>query len=872
MSIKKLKRFDTHSHSEYSNIRLLDSINKIPDMLITAAKLGMSGLALTDHECLCGHLKWLKAEKDLKEKNLIPQDFKAALGNEIYLVEDRNNIEKYWHFILIAKNNEGHRALRELSSIAWLNGFNSKGMMRVPTQKSELENIVKKYPNTLIATTACFRKGMKVLTKNGNKNIEDITSDDFILNLNGEWEKVNFPTKRHYEGKGKEIYFLENSEPIICTEDHQFLITTNNMLKRKNKKKIEWVKAKDLCLTAGAQKSICLFPILSPNYKNNKILLKKEWYHCLRKDNYQVRKAIKESIEITPEVMRLFGLWLGDGHISINTETNYYRVGFTFSDEEFQYYWKSFVKEASETIGVEWSILERPENHRVDIFSSSVELVELFYYLFGNTHALNKTIPDRLKNISYELDINLIYGYLLADGYFRTRKIDNYNTGEMACASISKKLIYEIQDMLKAIGIRSSIMTAKEKIDKNNIYHQQAYYLTSSNNAWTLPKKKSIHTNEDVLNIFKKAIEYDSKKMIAIDGVKYKKVYIKSMKTIDLNEDVYCLNVNSHSFVCNNVIVHNCLGSEVDGLVLKLIDAEKKQDIDTIFKCKSKIDEFIRWGIKLFGDDFYIEVAAGTSKEQIKFNQRIAIIAKAYNRKIVIGSDAHYLTVKERPIHKAYLNSKEGEREVDEFYKDAHMMDNEEAFNNLKVAFTSDEFEQMCSASMEIYDKIEGYNLYKSPIIPHVNVKSYDKKDDYNEYQTLHYLLTSENEQERYWVNQCIDTLIEKKLNNPIYLERLDTEARIIKVIGEKLNNCLYEYFNTFQHYIDLFWECGSIVGPGRGSAVCFLSNYLMGITQLDPIKYELLYFRFLNEDRVELPKHIGQYKIGEHIQWCLLN
>ena len=46
-------------------------------------------------------------EKDLKEKGILPQDFKAALGNEIYLVEDRNNIERYWHYILIAKNNDG---------------------------------------------------------------------------------------------------------------------------------------------------------------------------------------------------------------------------------------------------------------------------------------------------------------------------------------------------------------------------------------------------------------------------------------------------------------------------------------------------------------------------------------------------------------------------------------------------------------------------------------------------------------------------------------------------------------------------------------------------------------------------------------------
>lgn len=835
-----------------------DSINKIPDMLTTAAKLGMNGLALTDHECLCGHLKWLKAEKALKEKGIIPETFKAALGNEIYLVDDRNNIEKYWHYILIAKNNNGHRALRELSSKAWYYSYSSRGMTRVPTEKKELEAIIKKYPNTLIATTACFRKGTKVLTKNGSKNIEDITSNDFILNLNGEWEKVNYPTTRYYTGKGKKITFIENDIPTICTENHKFLITTNNWLQRTKKSKTEWVEAKDLSLLRGGQKSICLYPLREIVYTNQNFLYKKEWKNCLVKQ-YSNKINIKETIKLTPEVMRLFGLWLGDGHISIDKEKKYYCVGFTFSEEEFPYYWESFFEKASEEIGVKWSISKRLENHRVDLTSHSIELVELFYYLFGERHANNKNIPIKLKNISYETDINLLFGYFLADGYFRKREIDSYIQGELVSASISGELTKDVHDMLQDIGIRSSLYMAKEKTDNNGTHHQKSYYLSSSNKVWSTIDKKTLYSNKDIKEFFNKAIEYDNKKHIIINGIKYKKVYIKSIETFEMNEQVYCLNVNSHSFCCNGIIVHNCLGSELDGLVLKLIDAEKKQDNELIYNLKVKIDEFIQWNINLFGDDFYIEVAAGQSKDQIKFNQRIGIIAKAYNRKIVIGSDAHYLTAKERPLHKAYLNSKEGEREVDEFYFDAHMMDNEEAYDNLKIAFTEDEFEQMCKASMEIYDKIEGYCLERAPIIPHVEVKSYEPNYTFEinwleNYPTLCELLSSENVQERYWVNQCLEALNAKKLNNDQYLERLETEARIIKIIGSKLNNCLYEYFNTFQHYIDLFWECGSIVGPGRGSAVCFLSNYLMGITQLDPIKYNLLYFRFLNEERVELP------------------
>jgi DNA polymerase-3 subunit alpha len=474
MFLNEVKRFDNHCHSEFSNIRLIDSINKIPDIIKTASKLGMAGVALTDHECLCGHLRWIQEEAKLKKAGIIPEDFKCALGNEIYLVDDRDNITKYWHYILIAKNAVGHRALRELSSIAWYKSFSSRGMTRVPTEKRELEDILKKFPNSLIATTAC-------------------------------------------------------------------------------------------------------------------------------------------------------------------------------------------------------------------------------------------------------------------------------------------------------------------------------------------------------------------------------------------------------------------LGGELGGLVLKLVELENDQknllnNADEITGVKCAIRDFIMWNKNLFGDDFFIEIAAGQSKDQVKFNKRVKDIAKYYNVNITIGSDSHYLTANERPVHKAYLNSKEGDREVDEFYFDAHMMDNEEAYGNLKNIFTEEEFIEICNNSMKIYDKIEHFSLERSSIIPEIDVKVYSVNNftGYDNYPIISYLLSSSDSQERYWINQCLEAMKIKDLESDIYLERLEKEADIIKFVGDKLNDCLFKYFNTYQHYIDLFWECGSIVGPGRGSSVCFLSNYLMGITQLDPLVWGLKEWRFLNKERVELPKlNIGQYKIGEHIQWC---
>ena len=111
------------------------------------------------------------------------------------------------------------------------------------------------------------------------------------------------------------------------------------------------------------------------------------------------------------------------------------------------------------------------------------------------------------------------------------------------------------------------------------------------------------------------------------------------------------------------------------------------------------------------------------------------------------------------------------------------------------------------------------------------------------------------NSQEQYWLYECVKSLNEKGLQNKVeYWDRLEIEADIILDIGEKLDDCLFAYFNTFKHYIDLFWECGSIVGPGRGSSTGFLSNYLLGITQLDPIRWNIKYWRFLNKERAELP------------------
>jgi len=298
-----------------------------------------------------------------------------------------------------------------------------------------------------------------------------------------------------------------------------------------------------------------------------------------------------------------------------------------------------------------------------------------------------------------------------------------------------------------------------------------------------------------------------------------------------------------------------CLNGELSTLTLELCKREEVGDSVNAHTYHSKIVFFMQEMINIFGDDFYIECAPGRSEEQMIVNNRLLPIAKAFGVKMVIGTDAHYLSKTDKYVHASFLNSRDEDRETEDFYAYSYLQTEEEIKENLKGTVLEFEYDNMVENSYEIYNKIEFFDLEKDQRIPEFKgLKDYPKKNFLLSQKTLSELFVSDDIRERYWINECYNALIDKGLLTEEYLDRLEIEADVIKYIGEQKNACLFQYFNTFQHYIDLFWECGSIVGPGRGSATGFLSDYLLGITQLNPIRWNLQYWRFLNKERIELP------------------
>lgn len=231
-----------HSHTEYSNLRIKDSTNRIEKMILYVSnELKQKGFALTDHEFIGHHVKALNAVKALKAKGKIPEDFKIILGNEIYLCDEEQLKEQleaksgvqFPHFILLAKDEVGHRQLQEISTRAWSHMFSYRGMDRVPTYYEDIEDVIDANPGHIIASTACLGGFLakKILSEEyeSAKNFiawcQDVFGvDNFFLEMQ--------PHRREYDENGLEItseqqivnnWIYSQGIPTIITTDAHYL-------------------------------------------------------------------------------------------------------------------------------------------------------------------------------------------------------------------------------------------------------------------------------------------------------------------------------------------------------------------------------------------------------------------------------------------------------------------------------------------------------------------------------------------------------------------------------------------------------------------------------------------------------------------------
>lgn len=274
-----------------------------------------------------------------------------------------------------------------------------------------------------------------------------------------------------------------------------------------------------------------------------------------------------------------------------------------------------------------------------------------------------------------------------------------------------------------------------------------------------------------------------------------------------------------------------------------------------------KIYNWIKQINELFGQgNFFLEMQPSNNKDQITVNKQLYLLSKELNIPFIITTDSHYLTKEDRPIHKAYLNSQNGEREVDDFYATTYMMDTSELesyFSYFDYSILQEAYQNI----LNIKNMCEDYSFEKPLNIPRLKWKNSEEHQINKEYwiSKIPYLKTFwESNFEGDW--KLADKIVLKlesneKLNTQEIFDEVNDNLRIVKISSDVNKTHWSAYFLNLQNIIDLVWEAGSLVGPGRGSGVGFLLLYLLDITQINPLweDTKTYSFRFLNPERVSV-------------------
>ncbi|MCX8490159.1 MAG: DNA polymerase III subunit alpha, partial [Cyclobacteriaceae bacterium] len=247
-------------------------------------------------------------------------------------------------------------------------------------------------------------------------------------------------------------------------------------------------------------------------------------------------------------------------------------------------------------------------------------------------------------------------------------------------------------------------------------------------------------------------------------------------------------------------------------------------------------EEAFKWWHQLFGADFYIELNRHGMPEEDRVNETLLKFAHKYNVHYFAANECFYLEKEESNAHDVLLCIKEGEFQSTPI---GHGRGTRYGLPNNQFYFKSqDEMKSLfrdvpeaIETISEIVDKVEKYELKRDVLLPKFSIpKEFSTEDDYLRF------LTYEGAKKRY------------PSLTPETKERIDFELETIKKTGYP------GYFLIVQDFTSKAREMGVSVGPGRGSAAGSAVAFCIGITNVDPIAYDLLFERFLNPDRVSLP------------------
>ncbi|GAA0092988.1 DNA polymerase III subunit alpha [Paraclostridium bifermentans] len=310
----------------------------------------------------------------------------------------------------------------------------------------------------------------------------------------------------------------------------------------------------------------------------------------------------------------------------------------------------------------------------------------------------------------------------------------------------------------------------------------------------------------------------------------------------------------------NLIVTSACLGSELAQLILAFLEVKKVGNKDKMNQIYIKINEHLLEMVNLFGDDYYIELQPSYNEDQIEYNKFALEVAKFFGIKAIVTTDAHYQRPEFKKTHSDYLKSQNAERETESFYSSTYIMTEAEIREYLYY-FTDEEVLWLLQNTVEIANKVEEYDLHEPTKVPNATI-AYDNFRPSifanmlsleSRYPYIYKYLNSEHLIDRIILQQIeIGMEIKGQEYNSINLDRINEELESMWGVSEGLGERLSSYYVLTKEIVDLIWSV-SLVGVSRGSAGAFYIAYLLGITQINPINFDLPSWRHLDKSKIEL-------------------
>ena len=301
-------------------------------------------------------------------------------------------------------------------------------------------------------------------------------------------------------------------------------------------------------------------------------------------------------------------------------------------------------------------------------------------------------------------------------------------------------------------------------------------------------------------------------------------------------------------------------------------------------------DKAIEWHKKVFGDDYYLEVmyhkaedpkfAPDVYEGQKTYVPVIFELAEKHGVKVIATNDVHFVRKEDGPAHDRLIclttNANVSDPDRLRYTQQEYLKSEEEM-----IALFPDHPEALQN-TLEIAEKVEAYEIDRGHVLPRFELPE-DFLADLDHWEELYKdIIDAGRNDEKgnyrgddfcasvaYMCKLCYDGARERygETLNEVQAERLDFELKTISRMG------FPDYFLIVQDFINWAKRNGISVGPGRGSAAGSAAAYCFGITNLDPIRYDLLFERFLNPERISMPDidvdfdDDGRYKVIQYVQ-----